>query len=187
MTNYEVALFLHVVGMTGMFAGIGITLGVLHFAKHAERVEAVRALMPLGALGGKAIPVFSLLVLATGAYMVEDVWKWDRSWVEVSLVAFGILFAMGPLINAQRVKAIAIEAAQAADGTITPALHQKLHDPVLHTSEVSMTLATLGIVYLMVTKPGMAEALVAMAVAVGAGLLISVQAWVLRRPQPDAA
>lgn len=183
MTAYEAALFLHIVGLTGMFAGIGVTMTVLHFARRAETVSAVRPLMPLAALGGKTIPLFSVLVLVTGVYMVEDVWKWDVGWIQVSLATFVILFAMGPLINARRTRAIGMEAQRAPDGAVSGDLARLLEDPVLHTSEITMTLATVGIIYLMVVKPGTGGSLLAIAVAVAAGLAISAQAWMLTRSQ----
>lgn len=177
MTNYEAALFLHIVGVSGMFAGIGITMGVLHFARKAPNVESVRALVALGALGGRAIPILSLVVLVSGVYMVEDVWDWDKSWINISLAAYIVLFAMGPLINARRTKAIGMEAGRAPDGPIPEGLRRKLDDPILQTSEVTMNMATLGIVYLMVVKPDTAGSLIAMAVAVIVGLALSSQAW----------
>ncbi len=177
MTIHEIVLFLHIIGLAGMFAGIGVSMGVLHFAKKADDVKAVRSLLPLGALGGKSIPAFSLIILATGVYMVEDDFSWDVSWIEISLAAFVVLFTVGQLINARRMRPIGMEAGPAPDGPIPDTLRMKLHDPVLETSERTMTMATIGIVYLMVAKPNTAEALIAMAVAIACGLMLSAQAW----------
>lgn len=186
MTEYEIALFLHIVGTVGMFAGIGTSIGVLHFAKRARDVASVRALMALGAPAGRAIPLFSLLVLGSGAYMVEDVWDWDRPWIYVSLVAFFILFAMGPLINAQRMKAIGMEAGRSQEESVPPSLRAKLDDPILATSERTMTLATIGIIYVMTTKPELGDSLVAMAISVVAGLLLSTPEWRRQAVTADA-
>lgn len=186
MTEYEIALFLHIVGTVGMFAGIGTSIGVLHFARRAVDVASVRALMGLGAPAGRAIPLFSVVVLATGAYMVEDVWDWERPWIYISLVGFFILFAMGPLVNAQRMKAIGMEAGQSQEQSISPDLRDKLEDPVLATSERTMTMATVGIIYLMTAKPELGDSLIAMGVAVIVGLLLSVPEW-RRRPVSPAA
>lgn len=183
MTNYEIVLFLHIVGMVGMFGGIAVSIGVLQFARRARDVASVRALLPLGAIGGRLIPLFSLLVLGTGVYMVEDVWKWDISWIEISLAAFIVLFAMGPLINARRMKAIGMEAGRTPDGPVSQALRARLDDLVLHVSEITMTAATLGIVYLMVTKPGTSGSLIAMVVAVALGLLVSSVEWIGAREE----
>jgi hypothetical protein len=133
-----------------------------------------------GAAAGKLIPLFSLLVLASGAYMVEDVWDWDKPWIYVSLVAFLVLFAMGPLINARRMKAIGMEAGQAREESLSESLRAKLRDPVLSTSETTMTLATVGIIYLMVRKPELGDALIAMGTFVAIGLALSALSW--RRP-----
>lgn len=176
MTDYEIALFLHIVGVAGMFAGIGTSMAALHFARIAPNLGAIRALMAPGALAGKSIPIFSLLVLVTGAYLVEDVWDWDRPWIYLSLAAFLVLFAMGPLINARKIKAIGMEAGRAEGDAIPDGLRAKLDDPVLSTSETTMTLATVGIIYLMTRKPDFGESAVALAAFVLAGLVLSAMA-----------
>jgi hypothetical protein len=173
-----------------MFAGIGASNGVLHFARRAQDLASLRALLALGAPAGRAIPVFSLLVLGSGIYMVEDVWKWDTPWIYVSLIVYIVLFAMGPLVNARRMEAIGMEAGQAVDGAITTSLREKLDDPILTTSERTMTLATIGLIYLMATKPGLTGSLTAVAVFVAVGLLLSAPAWrgrLTQRAQQQAA
>lgn len=174
MENYELALFLHMVGMAGLFAGIGIEFTILHFARGAEDNQTVRALMTPGEPVGKSIPLFALVLLFSGLYMTEDVWGWDRSWINVSLVAFVALLVMGTLVNSQRMKAIGMAAGQAGDGPVGPELRAKLDDPVLNVAERTMLLATIGIVYLMTTKPDTGEAVVALLLAVALGLAISV-------------
>ena len=69
-------------------------------------------------------------------------------------------------------KAIGMEAGRAADGPIPDSVRARLNDPILHLSETTMTAATVGIVYLMVIKPGMSGALVSMFVAIGLGVLV---------------
>jgi hypothetical protein len=41
VTEYEIALFLHFVGVVGMFAGIGTSITVLPFARNATNVATV--------------------------------------------------------------------------------------------------------------------------------------------------
>lgn len=177
MEDYNIALFLHLVGLAGMFVGIGIETAVLHFARGAKDVATVRTLAALGAPAGRAIPVFAILMLLSGAYMVEDVWDWDTAWIFISLAVFLVLLAMGPLINAQRMKAIGMAAANAPDGPVTPDLREKLEDPVLATSERTMLLATIGIIWLMTVKPEATNAVIAMLVFVAIGIVLSLPAW----------
>jgi hypothetical protein len=173
LETYEFALFLHMLGMAGLFAGIGIELAVLQFARRAEDNQSVRALSALGEPAGKLIPVFALLLLFSGLYMTEDIWGWDRGWINISLAAFVVLLALGSLINGQRMKSIGMAAGQAGDGPVGPDLRAKLDDPVLNVTERTMLLSTLGIVYLMATKPEVGEAVMAMLVFTLIGLVIS--------------
>jgi hypothetical protein len=180
MTEYEIAVFLHIIGLAAMFGGIGVTVAVLHFANHAKDVASVRTLMAAGRPASIVLPVSSLLVLASGVYMTEDVWGWDTPWIYVSLIAFLVMFAAGPLVNAPRMRAIGMEAGQSEDGAVPDTLRAKIGDPVLTTAEHTMTLATVGIIYLMTTKPDLTESLIVLGVSIMAGLALTSPAW--RRP-----
>jgi hypothetical protein len=177
MEDYNIALFLHLVGMAGLFAAIGVEMAGLQFARRAGDVAGVRSSIAPPAVVGPAIPVFAVIILVSGGYMVEDVWDWDIAWIYISLAVFLVLLAAGALVNSRRVKAIAIAAGQSPDGPVSPELREKLDAPVLETSERTMLLATVGIVWLMTVKPEPAAALLAMAIFVVAGLALSVPAW----------
>ena len=69
------------------------------------------------------------------------------------------------------------EAARLVKGTISTALHQRLHDPVLLLSVWLRTALGLGIVFVMSIKPGVAGTLTAMGVALGLGLVAGFPAW----------
>lgn len=173
MTTYEIVLFVHVVAVIGMFVGIGINNGIVIFARRAQDVSTVRAVTSFGKPFGMSIPVFAIATLLSGIYLVEEVWEWEHAWINLSLGLFIVELAAGNLINERRMKAIGKEAATSPDGPLPPSLREKLHDPVLHAAEFTMTFATLGIVYLMTVKPGTTGSLLALGVAIAIGAAVS--------------
>lgn len=183
MTTYEIVLFVHVVAVIGMFVGIGINNGIVTFAPRVQDVSAVGTITSFGRPFGISIPIFAVATLITGIYLVEDVWKWEHAWINLSLGLFIVELAAGNLINERRMKAIGKEADALPDGPIPASLHEKLRDPVLHTAEITMTFATLGIVYLMMVKPGTGGSLLALAGAIALGAAVSA-ALAPRGPRP---
>jgi hypothetical protein len=182
LQEYEIALFVHFVGLAGLFAGIGVEVAMLHFAQRSSDVQSVRTLIAVGEPAGKMIPAFALLILLSGIYMVEDVWDWEKAWISMSLLAFLVLLAMGPLINGRRMKAIRTAAERSPDGPVPKELRSLLDDPVLTTSERTMLLAAIGLVYLMTTKPDAGGTIIALLVFIGLGLILSAPAWLGRQP-----
>jgi hypothetical protein len=79
-------------------------------------------------------------------------------------------------------KAIATAAEEAGDGPITGELRNKLDDPLLTTVDRTMMLGTIGIIYLMTTKPDRGDAILAIAVFIGIGLVLSIPAWLGMSP-----
>ncbi|HEY5639360.1 MAG TPA: hypothetical protein VIW01_04860 [Dehalococcoidia bacterium] len=187
MQDYNYALFVHIVAIVTMYAAISITMVTHHFARRAQSVEAVRTLMAMGKPAGQAIPLLALVALAAGAYMVEDIWAWDVSWIYISLAFFLAMLLLGPLVTERRFQAIGREAGLAPDGSITPGLRARLDDAVLTTTERAMFVAGLGIVYLMTDKPGSGESALAMGISVALGLLWSAPAWLTARARPAEA
>ena len=180
MDKYDIAMFFHIIGIAGIFGGIGTNLAVLHYVRRAPDVKAVLSILPIGPAAARVIQLFAILALASGAYIVEDEWNWGDAWVYVATVTFFILLALSPLVLAPRMKAAGMEAGRLGEGPIPPSLRAKLNDPVVTTVQRAMTTATIGIVYLMTIKPGTAEALIAMAIAVICGVALSARAWMGR-------
>jgi hypothetical protein len=178
---YAIFLFLHVVGALGLFAAIGLEwagLSNLRRATEANQVrEWVRLLAAPRVLGGPA----ALIILITGIYMSATRWG-PQGWIIVALVAMVLIAVLGGAIGASRIGAIA-RALPSESGAISPTLSQHLHDPVLARSLWVRTALLLGNVFRMSTRPGWVGALVAMGLALVAGLVAATPARAVdRRP-----
>jgi hypothetical protein len=170
MLAYHIALFLHITGVAGLFAGLGLELATLLRLRRAETVAQVREALWFGPLVGRLMPRAALLTLAAGLYMAVTAWGFEQAWLDVALGVFLMLALGAPALNGRHMRAIAASAFQAPDGAIPLALRARVVSPALTTSVLTSTTLTLGIVFLMTVKPSLTVALSAIGVALLLGL-----------------
>jgi hypothetical protein len=80
---------------------------------------------------------------------------------------------LGATISGGHVKRIAELAAALGHGPIPPDLRRERNHPVLWTSVISMALIALGIVFLMVEKPGWLGSAVTLVIALVVGVILA--------------
>jgi len=170
--SWEIAIFIHVIGVFG-FGGAAITeLFVMTMARRATKVQDVRLWTGLAAMVGPLFPVLSVFQLLTGAYLVDKLhYEFSDGWVGWSALALITATILGFVINKQRIEAMHAAAEAAPDGPLAPELAAQVTDPILFGCMHALTLTVLGIMWNMTTKPGGIEAVwvIALFAAVGAG------------------
>ena len=181
MYNYNLALFIHLVGVVGMFAGVALAAGGLLVAQRSRETAVVRSWMSIAAVADKTIALTALVVLGSAIYMVNRLWDWDDGWIVVSLVVFAIQFVLGPTVDGRRMDAIRKLSVESPDGPVAVALTAKLNDPILNTSMRTMTLVMFGVIYIMVMRPGLGDSIRDIVVSVVIGLATSAQAMIASR------
>ena len=155
--GYEVALFLHILGVFGI-AGASVSFWIaMSVLRRIGTVQEMRSWTTLAVWSDRGFPVASVLVLAAGAYMVEDVWSWGDGWINTSLIALVVMGAGGGLLMTPRVRAIQQAAASAADGPVSAELRRLTEDPILWGTLCAFTGALLALIWNMTTKPGDAQ------------------------------
>jgi hypothetical protein len=160
-----------------LFGGIAIVLAAMARMRRAETVTQVRELAGLAALADRLLPVASLLILVAGIYMAVDLELWGSGWVDLGFLGLIALSIVGPTINSRRLTAIHRAAAEAPDGSVPDVLRARILDPVLWTAVHTMTVVTVGIVFLMAVKPGTTGSLLTLIVAAAIGLAASAPTW----------
>lgn len=187
MNLYTLALFVHVVGVVGVFAGMGVWLFGLAALGRMRRVEPVRAIAEAVTAAGYLV-VASLFPLGAGGfYMALTAWGLRATWIVVATVSFVLLAPAGAFLIDPRVRAIARQAREAPDGPLPAALAARMHDPILVAGLYVYLAVLLGIVFLMTTKPALITSMVAMAVAVASGLVCGVLLWWIAQIKSHAA
>lgn len=182
MNLYSVALFAHILGVLGLFIGMGLQWTITLRLRQARTAAQVREWSTLISGAGKLGPASGALLLVAGIYMMVVSWGLTP-WIVVSLAAMLVMMVLGMGVTARRLKAIqrAALADVAADG-ISPTIQRRIHDPVLWIATQMAGSAALGVVFLMTTKPGWGGSLLALAVALVAGSVIGGLSAKSRRP-----
>lgn len=159
-------LFAHIVGMLTLFVGLGLELVSLESLRRSStRGEAspwIRMYRALPRVYGIAFA----LILLSGIYLAARVGVHGFAWVRVSFGAMLLMGIVGGPVIRSRVRAIARDEA-------SEALRRHASDPLLRASIRTRIALGLAIIYLMISKVGVADSLLVTAVAVLAGVMAS--------------
>ncbi len=169
MDGYRLVLFLHLCALLG---AIG-TSALLHFAelrlRAADTVAAVRMWAGLIEKGARVFPIALLVLLGSGAYLVDRSWTWSSGWVDASLAGVAVLFVVGAGVLGGRSRALKRELATTPEGAVPARITQVTREHIAGIASWTNTGIALGIVFVMTTKPALAGSLAALAVAAGLG------------------
>ena len=178
---YLIALFLHIVGALGLFVALGLEWVSLLYLRRAATVEQAREWLSVQGMVRRMGPASLGIILLAGIYMMATVWG-GAAWIGIAVLAMILLAAIGGALTGPRI--VAVERAVAAEtGSLSLALRQRLHDPLLWISIQTRTAIALGIVFIMTVKPGLTGALLTIGVAVILGLASALPVWSRSRAQ----
>lgn len=187
MSLYTIALFLHVSGAIGAFVSVGIWLFGLSALRRAQRVEQVRAIAWL-IIVVSPLMVFSVLLIGVaGLDMALTTWGLGTGWIAVALVSFVLIGPIGAFVLDPRMRTIVAMAREEPDGPRSAALDARTHDPILGTGVQTLTTMLLGIVFLMTTKPPLANSIIVMVIALALGLVSGLPFWYAARTRAKSA
>src|SRR5579885_2722763 len=171
MSLYHVSLYVHILGVLGMFIAAALGFVSLIRLRGARTVEQAREWSGLDSLTGAIHPISGVLILLSGVVMVFIQWGWQTAWINVALVALLLLSVWGATINGRRLQAIHTAASAAPSGPLTTNLARLIADPVLWTSMFASATFALGIICLMVFKPDLIASLLTLIIAAVLGAL----------------
>jgi hypothetical protein len=166
---YTIALFIHIVGVLGIFTSVALELASLFGLRRARLMEEVRAWASLHQVIAWAFPLAALLTLGAGLFMALDTWGWKVPWIDVAFFAF-IAMGLHGRFNVRRHQQLHRAMGEALSGPVPAELFPHLNDPVLWSSTLLLTAIGLGVIFLMTVKPDLLGSLIALAIAIIVGL-----------------
>jgi hypothetical protein len=172
MSLYELALFAHIVGALGAFVGLGLEWQGRRRLSRTATVGELREFERLGATLRVLQSVAGAALVLAGLCMTLTVWGF-RAWIVTGLGGLLSLVVLGAMTGQRTARLLA------GIGTVKPLLpaaRQAVHDPILSGSLRLRVALALGVVFLMVTKPGVVGALATIGIAIAAAVLLSVPA-----------
>jgi len=155
VSQYEAALFLHILGAVLLFAGMAVA-GAGHWsACRRERPSEVALLLGLTRVGVALVAAGTVLVLAFGLWLVDLTgYGYGDGWVSAALALFGVSSVLGVAGGRRPKQARLLATRLAAEGDRPdPALRRLLLDRTALALNYGAALAALAILALMIWKP----------------------------------
>lgn len=172
MSLYSIAVFLHVVGALGLFAGIGVEqVSLFNLRRASVTTQARDWLRVLGGLRRIDAPS-GLAILVTGFYMMLTRWG-HQAWIGLAILGMVAMAILSVGITARRAGVIKTTLGD-GDGPISSGLRARLQDRALHATASFRAAIALGIVFNMTVKPATAGAVAAVGVALMLGGIAAV-------------
>jgi hypothetical protein len=185
MTLYDVALFVHMLGLVVLAGAFAISLRAGARARSARDAEAVRTWLGLIGSTGGMFPTGLGLLLLSGAAMTLDRWTPVPPWIGIGLAGVLVVGAVGGAVVGRRLRALTAAANEPDVDASPERLLRLVHDGLPWTVMTALNGAVLGIVWVMSTKPGWLGGLAA--VAAGSAFGVTLGRVVARRGRAEAA
>jgi uncharacterized membrane protein len=154
--RYQWLLFIHVAGAFLVLGG-AVFGGILNFfALRRERPSEIVVLFGLVRYAVAAISAGMLLTLAIGLWLVEDVdYGWGEAWIVLALILWVVANALGGIGGRRERKTRELAERLAREGDVpSPELRARMRDPVTLALSWGSGVVVIGILALMIWKPG---------------------------------
>lgn len=152
---YEWALFLHLVGAILFFAGIAVAAVAERAARARRRPSEIAAVLGTARWGVLLVAVGLVLAVGAGFWLLaETVYGFD-GWIHATLTLVVVSFVAGGIGGQGPKRARELAGRLAAEGDEpSPELDAALRAPVSAAFNLVAAAAAVGILVLMVWKPG---------------------------------
>jgi hypothetical protein len=181
---YNTVLYVHLLAVVGAFFAMGVMLNSIVQMRSAGSVkDALRS----SALAGKAarfMPLVTVLLLTTGAYMTQDRWAWTTPWVVLAIVGLVVTTFVGAGVLGSRERALHVALVRAADGELDSKVAAQLRAPILVTGSGFNAGVVCAVMFVMVNKPDAIGGVAALVIGAVAGVSIFA---IASRPRENAA
>ena len=168
MSNYVIALFLHIVGALGFFVVQGGEWIGLSQIRHARLPEEARAILRTVKSADRLGFVSILTIVTTGIYMMLTYWGW-AAWILVVLGSLILEVVLFSFLSGPRMVAIK-QALDTEKIPLSQTFHELVNDPMLWISIYTRTAILLGIVFLKIAKPDLGRSLLTIGIAIILGV-----------------
>lgn len=168
----QIGLFVHLVAVLALGAGIGVSIVTLLMMRGAATVQELRFWGGLGKLMSKyqVMPGIALVLLLSGGYLVNELSEeWSEGWIGLSTLGLIAAVAVGLFVVTPRMKAIGMAAAPAPDGPVPSNIAAQVREPLILGAALGNSMTALAIIWNMTIQPGLAGAALAIVLLVGIG------------------
>jgi len=180
MTPYATGLFIHFLGMVGLFVGYGLEWTASSLLRQSTTSNQVRSLLRIYRL---SLPISGpglLILILSGGYLGSITGSMKQGWIEATLLGIVLALGIGFVLILPRMKALRA-ALPESDAPLSEKGRALVRDAMIVTLIRVRAMLALGIVYLMTAKPGsLATSLFVLLGFIVAGMLFAATAWTSR-------
>ena len=176
MTVFTAVLFLHLAGALCLFIGYGIEWTASALFRNATSTEQVRAWLRVFKVSPPLSGAGLAVLLLSGGHLAYTSGTMKQGWIPATLLGIFVALGLGFALILPRMNRIR-KSLPSLNEPVSAPLREKLSDPVLLTAIRTRVMLAAGIVYLMASKQSLDVSLIALAIAVGVGLLVSIPVW----------
>jgi hypothetical protein len=179
MTLFNIVVFLHLVGMVGLFIGYGLEWIASSLLRRSTNAEQVRAWLRIYRL---SLPISGpglLLLILSGGYFLSITGSIKQGWIFASLLAIVFALGIGFVFILPRMRLLRAVLPE-GNTPLSEAACTCVQDPMIITLIRVRFLLALGILYLMIAKPDLATSLFILLGAIVVGLIPAATAWTAR-------
>jgi hypothetical protein len=175
---YDVALFLHLLGVVLLVGAVTTTLVATLRAQTATSVGQLRTLTAVSKKIDVVIGPATLLILASGLYMVarhgdDGGIRWTSGWVDVAIAIFLLMSVLGPTVEAGHARRLLQAVRDLPDGPVPADVDVLRRSPLATYVSLFGASQIVAFLYLMTNKPGLGGSLIACGIAAAVSVLIA--------------
>jgi hypothetical protein len=185
LDTYHIVLYVH---LLAVFVGVGAASVLMVCLFQLRAAKTLADAVPWGVVAGKtehAFPVAVLGLFGTGAYMTSDLWTWSTGWIDVSIGGLVLLALQGPLVGGRTGKKLKQTLQENGPGLLGSQARRMTRHPGLWVTEFANIGVFFGVVWNMTQKPGIGEAIAAIAGGYAVGAIVAL--WLTRAPATEIA
>jgi hypothetical protein len=185
LDTYHIVLYVH---LLAVFVGVGAASVLMVCLFQLRAAKTLADAVPWGVVAGKterAFPVAVLGLFGTGAYMTSDLWTWSTGWIDVSIGGLVLLALQGPLVGGRTGKKLKQTLQENGPGLLGGQARRMTRHPGLWVTEFANIGVFFGVVWNMTQKPGIGEAIAAIAGGYAVGAIVAL--WLTRAPATEMA
>jgi hypothetical protein len=183
---YDVALYLHILGLAAVAGGVALSLTTVRRTRIAKTRPEVLSAIGISRVNGVIMPIAAGTLLLTGLYMVSERWSWGSAWIVGGFVLLVVLAVTGGAVVGTRYQALAQALAESPADPIDPELQRRIHDPVLHFAHALNAIMVLVLVFLMTVKPNAVGTVASIVIGVALALVAGFASRRGDEPAPPA-
>jgi hypothetical protein len=172
----SIALFIHLLGMLTLFTAMAIVQRTGARMRTASTVEELRLWLSLARTTGPMWPSSLVFILGSGLYLAGTGFSFETPFVVTAIVTILVIGVVGGAFVGRGMAAMGQAAGSA--GGLTPQLREQVTSPPLWIAATTLNGLALGVLWIMVDKPGWAQSI---GVVVALGVVGAVAGVVMTR------